>query len=234
MPSRQHEQWKDAILELLQRKLTPCTYCSFGLRDNHPPWHLYEERSIMASQFITWRCRLYGHDHLFDLLDGAVNAVAERRLPLADGTYCIPDITMLDARDEPTALIEIEHTHTPERSLIAARERDIPLFVVPAPADWMLEPGFDAPEAWGHTDVDRALHEAADAFYRSAGSDLDHRFSYSTVEDDNGRLASGRYVGSAPGPAERPPLHGHAIQARSCTWSCDRAHDALQRQWAGH
>ena len=168
------------------------------------------------------------------MLDGAVHAVAERRLPLADGSYCVPDIAMVDERGEPTALIEVQHTHAPERSLIAARERDIPLFVVPAPANSVIEPGFAPAEAWGHTDVDRALREAADAFYRSPGSDLGRRFSYSTFEDDDGRLASGRYVGSAPGPADRPPLHGHAIQARSCTWSCDRAHDALQSQWPGY
>ena len=231
MPSRQHEQWKDALLALLRQKLTPCTYCSLGLRDNHPPWHLYPERPD-ASQLITWTCRPAGHDHLLDLLHGAVHAVAERRLPLADGSYCIPDITILDARDEPTALLEIEHTHPPERSLIAAGERDIPLLVVSAPANWMLEPRFAPPEAGGQTDEDRALREATDAFYRSPGSDLDRRSAYSTVVDDDGRLASGRYVGSALGPSDLPPLHGHAIQARSCTWSCDRAHDALRRQWA--
>ncbi|MCY4393069.1 MAG: hypothetical protein OXE43_13635 [Chloroflexi bacterium] len=231
MPSRQHEQWKDALLELLRRKLTPCTYCSFGLRDNHPPAHLYEERSI-ASQFITWTCRPGGHDHLFDLLDGAADAVAERRLPLAQGSYCQPDITILDAEGEPTALLEVEHTHPPAGSLIAARERDIPLFVALAPADWMIEPAFPPPEAGGHMDVDRALRELTDAFYRSPGSDFDRRFAYSTVEDVDGHLTSGRYIGSAPGAGDRPPLHGHAIQARSCTWSCDRAHDALRRQWA--
>lgn len=232
MPSRQHEQWKNALLDLLRRKLTPCTYCSFGLRHNHPPWHVYDERST-ASQFITWRCHPYGHDHLFDLLDGAVRAVAERRLPLGDGSYCIPDITVLGASGEPTALLEVQHTHAPERSLIAARERDIPLFVVPAPADWSLDPAFAPPEPWGNTAEDRAVREWTDAFNRLPGSEFSRRFEYSTVEDDAGHLASGRYVGSAPGPTDQPPLHGHAIQARSCTWSCDRAHDAMKRQWPG-
>ena len=232
MPSRQHEQWKDALLDMLLRKLTSCVYCSFGLRDNHPPSHLYEEH-LGASQFITWTCHPHGHDHLLDLLDGAVGAVAERRLPLKHGSYCVPDITILDAHGEPTALIEVQHTHAPERSLIAARERDIPLFVVPAPADWVLAPGFAPPETSGRTDVDLALREMVDAFFRAPGSDLDRRFAYSTVEGDDGRLASGRYVGSAPGPGDRPPLHGHAIQAQSCTWSCERAHEALERQWPG-
>ena len=214
MPSRQHEQWKDALLDLLRQQLT-----------------LFSRAPASAAQFITWTCHPHGHDHLLDLLDGAVGAVAERRLTLADGSYCVPDITILDARGEPTALIEVQHTHAPERSLIAARERDIPLFVVPAPADWVLAPGFAPPEATGLTDVDLALRELVDAFYRAPGSDLDRRFAYSTVEDDDGRLASGRYVGSAPRPGDRPPLHGHAIQAQSCTWSCERAHEALERQW---
>ena len=205
MPSRQHEQWKGALLDLLLRKLTPCAYCSLGLRDNHPPWHLYEERSI-ASQFITWRCRSGGHDHLFDLLDGAVRAVAERRLSLEQGGYCVPDITMLDARDEPTALLEVEHTHAPERSLIAAGERDIPLFVVSAPADWLLEPGFAPPEAWGHTAEDRALREGADAFNRSPGSDLSRRFAYSTVEDDAGGSPTAATAATWPGPPGRKSI----------------------------
>ncbi len=209
MESRQHEQWKDALLDLLLRGLTP----------------------PRTAQFIVWTCDPHGHDHLLDLLEGAVRAVAERRLPLADGSYCIPDITMLDARGELTALLEVEHTHPPERSLIAARERDIPLFVVPAPADWVIEPGFAPPEPGAHTAEDHALREAVDAFYRSAGSDFNRQLAYSTVEDDDGRLASGRYVGSAPGPGDLPPLHGYAIQARSCTWPCDRAHEALKRQW---
>ena len=132
------------------------------------------------------------------LLHGTV-AVAERRLPLADVSYCVPDIAMVDAHGEPTALIEVHHTHAPEGSLIAARERGIPLFVVSAPADWMLEPGFAPSEADDHTDVDRALREAADAFYRSPGSDVDRRFSYSTVADGDGCLASGRLT-----PARRP------------------------------
>lgn len=232
MPSRQHEQWKDALLELLRRKLTPCTYCSFGLRENHPPWHAYDERA-RPSQFITWTCHPRGHDHLLDLLDGAVDAVAERRLPLVLGSYCVPDITILGADAEPTALLEVEHTHPPDRSLIAARERDIPLFVVPAPADWVLEPAFAPPEPWGNTAEDRAVREWSDAFNRSVGDEFNHRFAYSTVVDDDGRLASARYVGSAPGPTDRPPLHGHAIQARSCSWPCERAHDALERQWPG-
>lgn len=231
MPSRQHEQWKDALLGLLLRKLTPCVYCSLGIRDGHPPWHVYEERSS-ASQFITWTCDPHGHDRLYDLLDGAVYAVAERRLPLADGGYCVPDITVLDGRREPAALLEVEHTHAPERSLIAARERDIPLFVVPAPADWMLEPRFAPPEPWVRTDADRALRAMTDAFNRSPGNECGRRFEYSTLGDDDGRLKVGRYVGSAPGLTDQPPLHGHAIQARSCTWSCDRAHDALKTQWA--
>ena len=231
MPSRQHEQWKRALLDLLLWRLTPCVYCSLGVHDRHPPWHLYDERS-RASQFITWTCHPRGHDHLLDLLDGAVHAVAERRLALADGSYCVPDITVLGAGGEPTALIEVEHTHGPERSLIAARERDIPLFVVPAPVDWMLEPAFAPPEPWVRTDVDRALREAADAFNRAPARDFERRFEYSTAEDDDGRLAFGRYVGSAPDTTDRPPLHGHAIQAQSCTWPCDRAHDALKRQWA--
>ena len=230
MPSEQHERWKDALLGLLRPKLTPCTYCSVGLRDNHPPWHVYDERS-RPSQFITWTCHPGGHDHLLDLLGGAIGAVAEQRLPLADGGYCIPDIAMLDASGEPTALLEVEHTHPPESPLIAARERDLPLFVVPAPAAWVLTPGFAPPEPWVRTDIDRVLRAAADAFNRSPGSDVSRRFEYSTIEDDEGRLAFGRYVGSAPGPTDLPPLHGHAIQARSCTWSCDRAHDALKRQW---
>lgn len=232
MPSRQHEQWKDALLELLLRKLAPRTYGSFGLSDSHPAGHLYDERSD-ASQLITWTCRPEEHDHLFDLLDGAVHAVAERRLPLEQGSYCIPDITIVNADGEPTALIEVQHTHPPERSVIAARERDIPLFVVPAPRNWVLEPAFAPPEAVGHTDVDRSLREMVDAFYRSPGSDLDRRSAYSIVEGDDGRLVSARYVGSAPGPTDRPPLHGHAIQARSSTWSCERAQDALERQWPG-
>ena len=116
---------------------------------------------------------------------------------------------------------------------MAARERDVPLFVVPAPADWMLEPAFAPPAPWGNTPEDRALREWADAFNRSPGSEFSRRFEYSTVEDGAGRLASGRYVGSAPGSADRPPLHGHAIQAQNCSWSCDRAHDALKRQWPG-
>ncbi len=211
MESRQHRQWKDALLDLLLRGLTP----------------------PRTAQFITWPCHPDGHDHLLDLLDGAVHAVPERQLPLADGSYCIPDISTLDARGEPTALIEIQHTHPPQRSLIAARERDIPLFVVPAPADWVIEPGFPPPEASGHTDVDRALRELTAPFYRSPGSDFDRRFAYSAVEDDDGRLESGRYIGSTPGPSDRPPLHGYAIQALSCTWPCGRAHAALQQQWPG-
>ena len=227
----QHEQWKDAFLDLLLRKLTPCIFCSFGIRDRHPPWHIYDER-FRASQFITWTCHPGGHDHLLDILDGAVHAVAEQRLPLADGSYCVPDITVLGAGGEPTALLEVEHTHAPQRSLIAARERDIPLFVVLAPGGWVLEPAFAPPEPWVRTDVDRALREATDAFNRSQASDSDRRFEYSTAEDDDGRLAFGRYVGSTPGLNDRPPLHGYAIQAQSCTWSCDRAHDALKSQWA--
>lgn len=232
MPSRQHEQWKDALLELLLRKLTPCIYCSFGLRDHHPPRHAYDE-GARPSQFITWTCHPRGHDHLFDLLGGAVDAVAERRLPLVQRSYCVPDITILGEGGEPTALLEVEHTHPPDRSLIAARERDIPLFVVPAPADWVLEPAFAPPEPWGNTVEDRALREWTDAFNRSQATEFSRRFEYSTVEDDDGHLASGRYVGSAPGPTDQPPLHGHAIQARSCSWSCGRAHDALERQWPG-
>ena len=230
MRSRQHEQWKDALLDLLRRKLTPCAYCALGLRDMHPPQHAYPELA-QASQFVVWTCRPHGHDHLFDLLDGAADAVDERRLPLAQGGYCVPDVTILDARGEPTALIEVVHTHAEGKSLVAARERDIPLFVVPAPTNWVLEPHLPPPEPWVRGEISRALREAADAFNRSPGSDSSRRFEYSSAEDGGGHLAFGRYVGSAPGPPDPLPLHGHALQARSCTWGCRRAYGAFKRQW---
>ena len=240
MPSEQHEQWKQALLDLLIQRLIPCHYCAMSIRSHHPPWHAFDPNA-RPSQYITWTCSLI-HDHIVDVLGGAVHVVAERRLPLlarpSDGQqrprYCVPDLTVIDEHGEPTALIEVVHTHPPARAVLAAAERDIPLFVVPAPLDWMMSPGLEPQAPWVQTADDHAMRAAMDAFNRGPEiGDAGRRFEYSTFEDDDRHLVFGRYTGSLSDPQMAPlPLHGGAIQAARCTWSCDRAHEAFSAQWS--
>lgn len=223
MPSVLHERWKDALLKLLHEKLTPCTHCSLGLRDN-PQLHAYNARAH-PSQFISWTRRPHGHDHLLDLLGRS----RPRSLRTAANTRA-GEVLRTGHHRPRRGWRPLGGDRGPARACARARH---PALRGARGGALDAQARFRPAEPRVTTAEDRAVREWTDAFNRSQGSEFTHRFAYSSVVDDDGRLASGRYVGSAPGADDRPPLHGHAIQARSCSWSCERAHDTLERQWPG-
>ena len=226
MPSRQHEQAKNNLFDHLQRKLSTCSWCAIGLRESHPRFH-DGPAACEPEQLVVWTCQSV-HGHVLDILAGAASVALERRHAMPDGSFCVPDITVLDPDEQPRAFIEVVHTHEPDRAVAVAGALDIPLFIVPAPGDPMARPPLQ-PEPLGvQTDEDRALFGSVQALYEATGSDTDWRFSYETVPDENGRQVPWRFSGSAPSFDDGYPLVGTAILAERCTWSCERASEAFE------
>ena len=114
------------------------------------------------------------------------------------------------------------------RAVVVAGELDIPLFVVPVPGDPMVRPQLQPKPLGVRTPEDHALFAAVQAFNEAPGSDVRHRFSYETVEDEHGRQVPWRFSGSARGFGNGYPLVGSAILAERCTWSCERAREAFE------
>ena len=130
MPSRQHEQAKTSLFDHLQRKLSTCSWCAMGLRESHPRFH-DGSAAREPEQLVAWTCRsMHGH-----VLAGASSVALERRHSMPDGSFCVPDITVLDEAERPLAFIEVVHTHDPDHAVAIAGDLGIPLFVVPAPGD---------------------------------------------------------------------------------------------------
>ena len=138
MPSRQHEQAKTSLFDHLQRKLITCSWCAMGLRESHPRFH-DSSAAREPEQLVAWTCRSM-HGHVLDILAGASSVALERRHSMPDGSFCVPDITVLNTDGQPLAFIEVVHTHEPERAVAIAGALDIPLFIVPAPGVPMVRP----------------------------------------------------------------------------------------------
>ena len=134
--------------------------------------------------------------------------VLERRHSMPDGSFCVPEITVLNRDEQPLAFIEVVHTHEPERAVAIAGALDIPLFIVPAPGVPMVRPPLQLEPLGVQTDEDRALFAAVQAFNEAPGSDVNWRFSYETVEDEHGRQVPWRFSGSAPSFGDGYPLVG--------------------------
>ena len=170
------------------------------------------------------------HGHVLDMLAGASSVALERRHSMPDGSFCVPDITVLNTDGQPLAFIEVVHTHEPDRAVAIAGALDIPLFIVPAPGVPMVRPPLQPAPLGVQTDEDRALFAAVQAFSEAPGSDVNWRFSYETAEDEHGRQVPWRFSGSTPSFGDGYPLVGSAILAERCTWSCERAREAFEVQ----
>ena len=190
------------------------------------------------SQTVVWQCaQLLAH--CFDILAGAARVVSEKRQTAPESSgYCQPDITILNALDEPLVFIEVVHTHPPAKSVAVAHELRIPLFIIPAPRETLVRPTLGAARPWwelvpGFLD-DETNREMASAYesylesWMAAPADEPGRAQMETIVDDDGRVAWSRFLGSPP-DLDNPsyPTVGDAILADYCTWSCAEAPVAL-------
>ena len=239
MPSKQHEQWKHDLYHHLDRKLGGCVSCEFGeTPESHSPTHRWRQHD--PSQRILWTCERM-HPHMYDLLRGAGSVVMEKQQEAPNSGKCRPDITILNTHREPMAFIEVVRSNRPTNSVRVAEELGIPLFTILAPNRKSLVPGLHPSRPWWELDPSlsedardnmRFMEQAAEEVMRrhqagdSTWSELDM-----TVDDD-GRLVFASFRGSEPdlaGPSF--PRTGNLIVAEVCSWDCDTAMRAQQRDW---
>ena len=193
------------------------------------------------SQTVVWQCAQL-HAHRFDILADAARVVSEKRQTAPESGYCQPDITILNALDEPLVFIEVVHTHPPEKSVAVAHELRIPLFIIPAPRETLVRPTLGAARPWwelgpGFLDdeTNREMASAVESHVESriAGpaQELERYAEHETIVDDDGRVVWSRFRGSPP-DLDSPsyPTVGDAILADYCTWSCAEATVALEAQ----
>ena len=147
-PSEQHERWMLSLLGHLERQLSGCIWCALGLRREHPPrCHVPLHGTASSSQMVTWQCQQL-HAHAYDLLRDAHHVVGEKQQSAPSGIRCRPDITVLNADGKPLAFIEVVRTHLSEQAVAVAGELDIPLFVIPAPDENVVQPALGAAAPW--------------------------------------------------------------------------------------
>ena len=238
MPSQQHEQWKQDLLDHLDRKLGGCVSCEFGqTRGSHAPTHRGRHRD--PSQQVLWTCERM-HPHSYDLLRGAGYVVMEQQQSAPISGRCRPDLTILDTHREPLAFIEIVRSNRPSNSLRVAEELGIPLFTILAPHRRSLVPGLRPSRPWW--DFDPSLPEdardemyfmeqVADELMRRNGDGDSTWANLDMMLDDDGKLVFANFRGSPPdltGPTF--PRTGDLIVAELCSWGCDKAMEVLGRE----
>ena len=238
MPSQQHEQWKQDLLDHLDRKLGGCVSCEFGqTRGSHAPTHRGRHRD--PSQQVLWTCERM-HPHSYDLLRGAGYVVMEQQQSAPISGRCRPDLTILDTHREPLAFIEIVRSNRPSNSLRVAEELGIPLFTILAPHRRSLVPGLRPSRPWW--DFDPSLPEdardemyfmeqVADELMRRNGDGDSTWANLDMMLDDDGKLVFASFRGSPPdlaGPTF--PRAGDLIVAELCSWDCDKSMEVLGRE----
>ena len=184
---------------------------------------------------VTWQCEQL-HAHSYDLFWDAHQVVGEKQQSAPSGKRCRPDITILNADRNPLAFIEVVRTHLSERAVAVAMELDIPLFVIPAPAEDVVRPSLGAARPWWESVPgfpDRDFAQAFETFTENRAAEVATELEWfaqpEAVEDEHGNVVWARFRGSAPDlDGMAYPSIGTALVADSCTWSCARAAAALK------
>ena len=150
--------------------------------------------------------------------------MSEKRQTAPESGYCQPDITILNALDEPLVFTEVVHTHPPEKSMAVAHELRIPLFVIAAPRETLVRPTLGAARPWWglvpgllDDETNREMASAYESYLESwiaAPADEPGHAQMETIVDDDARVVWSRFRGSAP-DLDSPsyPTVGDAILA---------------------
>ena len=186
---------------------------------------------------VTWQCQQL-HAHAYDLLRDAHHVVGEKQQSAPSGIRCRPDITVLNADGKPLAFIEVVRRHLSEQAVAVARELDIPLFVIPAPDENVVQPALGAAAPWWEhvSDFpDRDFAQASETLTQrraaETATELEWFAVHETIEDENRNVVWSRFRGSVPDlDGMAYPAIGTALVAKSCAWSCARAAAALKAQ----
>ena len=253
MPAKIHNQACEEWHKFLEKQLSDCWACQHsGVQDDGhtvcPVRYVNGEIVPTSPQMygkIAWVCSQCVKVHVWDLIEGgAIKALCEKQPP---GFSVLPDITILNGKDEPTAFIEFRNTHRSVGSKPVAERLGIPLFVVDVrrtlvefqlglqnPRRGMWKAVADADAAQGIVASEEQLKsyawadESSYRFMKSAYGDRDGSLasSFCAIPDGKGGLADMVFHAVGHSPSLPMPSIGPYLLASWSSLECDS-----QKRW---
>ena len=170
---------------------------------------------------IVWTCGKCLRVHMWDLLDGTVRAISNKRVPSL-GSRVRPDITLLGRDDNILAFLEFRRSHLSNAVRDIAEDRGIPLFIVDIENSLTeFQTGLNNPrrgiwDSIAPSEINRKMDETAFRFQECVGKEGGMAGSFCAAPDANGDLAHVVFhaVGKSsalPGPS----LGGYLVAGES-------------------
>ena len=187
---------------------------------------------------IVWTCGKCLRVHMWDLLDGTVTAISNKRVPGLDSRIR-PDITLLGEDDKVMAFLEFRKSHLSNTVRDVADDLDIPLFVVDIESTLAeFQTGLNNPrrgiwEAFRSPDMDpeviemdRKMAEASYRFDESIGQKGGVAGSFSVIPDTKGNPADVVFHAAGKSRALPEPSIGAYLVAGESNLPCES-----QKRW---
>ena len=187
---------------------------------------------------IAWTCGDCLRVHVWDLLDGTVRAISNKRVPGLDSRVR-PDITLLGEDDRVLAFLEFRRSHLSNAVKVIAKERDIPLFVVDIENSLAeFQTGLNNPrrgmwEAIMPSNIDpetaemaRKMAEASYRFQESVGEEGGVAGSFCAFPDENGNLRDVVFHAAGKSSSLPAPSIGAYLVAGESSLTCES-----QQRW---
>ena len=186
---------------------------------------------------IVWTCGKCLRVHMWDLLDGTVRAVSNKRVPGLESRVR-PDITLLGEDDSVVAFLEFRKSHLGNTVRDVAADLDIPLFVMDIENSLAeFQTGLNNPrrglwEAFRPADtdpeMDRRMAEASYRFDESIGQEGGVAGSFCVIPDADGNPADVVFHTAGKSRALPEPSIGAYLVAGEANLPCES-----QERWMG-
>ena len=246
--SAAHREASNSWMQFFESQLNGCFICrTRGVESMEhvcPAVRLEAGRLVQAPAGkpmlgeIVWTCGKCLRVHMWDLLDGTVSAISNKRVP-GLGSRIRPDITLLGEDDEVMAFLEFRKSHLSNTVKDVADELDIPLFVVdientlaefqtglnnPRRGIWEVFRSSDT--ALEVIEMDRKMAEASYRFDESIGQKGGVAGSFSVIPDAEGNPADVVFHAAGRSHALPEPSIGAYLVAGESNLPCES-----QKRW---
>ena len=245
-----HREACRSWLKFFESQLNGCFICRMGgvepMEHVCPAVRFEDGRYVRAPAGkpilgeIVWTCGKCLRVHMWDLLDGTVRAISNRRVPGVDSRIR-PDITLLGEDDKVVAFLEFRRSHLSNTVRDVADDLDIPLFVVDIETSLAeFQTGLNNPrrgiwEVFRRSDtdpeiieMDRKMAESSYRFDESIGQKGGVAGSFSVIPDADGNPVDVIFHAAGKSSALPEPSMGAYLVAGESNVPCES-----QKRWMG-